>query len=112
MSTDSNQVPSTWTQRAKLAFGAFALIGAFFLIVEHGAHLFPYLPWLLLAACPLMHLFMHGGHGHHADHTGHNGHGRPGTDSSLTSTAQSGPTNDRAAARSAGDQCVRGGGQP
>jgi hypothetical protein len=22
------------------------------------------LPWLLLAACPLMHAFMHGGHGH------------------------------------------------
>jgi hypothetical protein len=26
------------------------------------------LPWLLLAACPLMHLFMH--HGHH-DHESH-----------------------------------------
>lgn len=23
-----------------------------------------YLPWLLVLACPLMHLFMHGGHGH------------------------------------------------
>jgi hypothetical protein len=27
------------------------------------------LPWLLLAACPLMHLFMHHGSGHH-DHGG------------------------------------------
>jgi hypothetical protein len=36
----------------------FAVIGAFFLIAEHRAHLFPYLPWLLLAVCPLMHLFM------------------------------------------------------
>ena len=26
--------------------------------------LLSYLPWLLVLACPLMHLFMHGGHGH------------------------------------------------
>jgi hypothetical protein len=24
-----------------------------------------YLPYILLAACPLMHFFMHKGHGHH-----------------------------------------------
>jgi hypothetical protein len=39
---------------------------------EHEAHirgLFSYWPWLLLLACPLMHIFMHGGHGHA-------GHGR------------------------------------
>jgi hypothetical protein len=24
-----------------------------------------FLPYLLLAACPLMHFFHHGGHGHH-----------------------------------------------
>ena len=39
-------------------------IGAFFLLTEHTAHLFGALPWLLLLACPLMHLFMHSGHGH------------------------------------------------
>jgi hypothetical protein len=27
----------------------------------------PYLPWLFLAACPLMHMFMHHGHGRHHD---------------------------------------------
>jgi hypothetical protein len=37
------------------------------LIAEHWAHLLPYLPWVFLAACPLMHLFMHGGHGHRHD---------------------------------------------
>lgn len=45
----------------------FLIIGAFFLVTEHRAHLFgwfPYWPYLLLLACPLMHLFMHGGHGH------------------------------------------------
>ena len=49
----------------KLAFIVFAVIGAFFLIAEHRAHVFPYLPWLLLAACPLMHVFMHRGHDRH-----------------------------------------------
>lgn len=47
----------------------FIAIAGFFLITEHRAHLFPFLPYLLLLACPLMHLLMHGGHG---------GHGRQG----------------------------------
>jgi hypothetical protein len=37
---------------------------AFFLISEHTAHVLGALPYLLLLACPLMHLFMHHGHGH------------------------------------------------
>ncbi len=48
----------------------FLAIAGFFLVTEHSAHLalaIPYLPWLLLLACPLMHLFMHHGHGSH-DH--------------------------------------------
>ena len=61
---------NVWSSRAKLAFAVFAVIGAFFLIAEHRAHVLPYLPWLLLAACPLMHLFMHGGHGGHEGHHG------------------------------------------
>lgn len=50
-------------------FWGFALVAAYFLYTEHRAHLFAALPYLLLAACPLMHLFHHhGGHGdHHAD---------------------------------------------
>lgn len=32
--------------------------------IEHQAHLLGWLPWLFLLACPLMHVFMHGGHGH------------------------------------------------
>lgn len=47
-------------------FWAFALIGAYFLITEHRAHLYEYLPYVLLLACPLLH-FMHGGHGGHGD---------------------------------------------
>jgi hypothetical protein len=44
----------------------FLVLGGFYLIAEHRAHLWlalPWLPWLLLLACPLMHFFMHGGHG-------------------------------------------------
>lgn len=33
----------------------------------HGAHLLGFLPYLLILACPLMHIFMHGGHHHHKD---------------------------------------------
>lgn len=44
----------------------FALLGVigYYVITEHSAHLFAALPLLILAACPLMHLF-HGGHGGH-----------------------------------------------
>ncbi|CAX23054.1 protein of unknown function [Methylorubrum extorquens DM4] len=48
----------------QLVLVAFLLIGAFYLLTEHRAHAFGVLPWLLLLACPLLHLFMHGGHGH------------------------------------------------
>ena len=44
----------------------FALVGGFLLSAEHRAHAIGVLPFLLiLALCPLMHLFMHGGHGGH-----------------------------------------------
>ena len=46
---------------ATMFFG-FVAVAAYFLIAEHRAHIVPFLPLLLLAACPLMHLFHHGGH--------------------------------------------------
>lgn len=48
----------------------FSVIG-FYLITEHRAHLFGALPWLILLACPFIHIFMHRGHGGH-DHSSHN----------------------------------------
>jgi hypothetical protein len=51
-------------RRGRWVFLGFAAIAAFLLFTEHRAHVLGLLPWLLLAACPLMHLFMHGGHGH------------------------------------------------
>jgi hypothetical protein len=54
---------------------AFLVIGGILLWTEHFAHALGYLPYLLILACPLMHMFMHGGH------DGHGGHGhRPRTD--------------------------------
>lgn len=53
--------------RTNIALAVFLAIAGFFLVAEHRAHLsawFPYWPYLLLLACPVMHLFMHGGHGH------------------------------------------------
>ena len=46
-----------------LVLCGFLLIAAFFLLTEHTAHVLGALPYLLLLACPLMHLFMHHGHG-------------------------------------------------
>jgi hypothetical protein len=51
---------SRW--RYNLVFWVFLGIALFFLWTEHRAHFLGALPYLLLLACPLMHLFMHGGH--------------------------------------------------
>ena len=58
----------TWSIRVKVVFIVFAAIAGYFLLAEHRAHLVAFLPWLLLAAGPLMHIFMHHGHGYHRGH--------------------------------------------
>ncbi|MBI1775875.1 MAG: DUF2933 domain-containing protein [Proteobacteria bacterium] len=57
-----------WRTPYGIVLCGFLGVAAFFLITEHTAHVFGALPYLLLAACPLMHLFMHHGHGHHSRH--------------------------------------------
>ncbi len=37
------------------------------LFVEHAEHILPFVPYLVLLLCPLMHVFMHKGHHHHSD---------------------------------------------
>ena len=49
-------------------FWAFLAIAGFFLVAEHRAHVIEYLPFILLLACPLLHLF-HGHGGHAGDKT-------------------------------------------
>ena len=61
--------------RSMLVFLAFAGIALFFLLGEHRIHALGWLPLLLLLACPLLHMTMHGGHG--GGDSGHGGHGSP-----------------------------------
>jgi len=54
--------------RVGLVLVGFLVIAGALLFTEHQAHVLGLLIWLPLLACPLMHLFMHGGHGHHGGH--------------------------------------------
>ena len=67
---------SFWTSRSFLVFLALAAMGILLLWSEHRAHILGALPWLFLLACPLLHVFMHGGHGGHGGH-GYRQPGRP-----------------------------------
>jgi len=66
MTNEIEQQHSPWRSRGGMALAVFGAIAAFFLLSEHRAHFFGWLPYLLLLACPLMHVFMHGGHGGHS----------------------------------------------
>lgn len=48
-----------------LMIAAFAATLAYLFFGEHRVHLLGYLPFLILLACPLLHMTMHGGHGGH-----------------------------------------------
>ncbi len=80
----SDQVQAGWWRSPLgLVLCGFLAIGAFLLLTEHTAHLFGALPYLLLAACPLMHIFMHHEHGHH-----HGGHDRTQHDNRSSSLGE------------------------
>ena len=68
-----------WRTPFGIVLCGFLAVAGFFLITEHTAHVLGALPWLLLAACPLMHLFMHHGHGRHGskDHGDSSAERRP-----------------------------------
>ncbi len=77
--------------KTKWVFMAFLAIAAYFLVAEHKAHLsgyLYYLPYLLLLACPLLHVFMHGGHGRHGGNGKHGSH--PNDDSTQPDTQREG----------------------
>ena len=63
---------------ARLAFWVLVALALFYLLTEHQAHLFGWLPYLLILACPLMHIFMHRGH--------RRGHRREGPENEDKST--------------------------
>lgn len=70
---NDNDPPSAWSTYSRTVFIAFAAIALALIAYEHRVHVLGILPWLLILACPLMHMFMHHGHGGHPghDHSGH-----------------------------------------
>ena len=65
-----NNTSIRWTLITLLA------VAGLYLVIDHGQHLAPYLPFTFLLGCLAMHLFMHGSH-----HRGHNSHNDSGGDS-------------------------------
>ena len=62
---DRESAPRNFWSRGNIVLIVFLAIAGFYLITEHRAHVFGYLPFLLLLACPFLHMFMHRGHGGH-----------------------------------------------
>ena len=91
--THSEQIaaPPFWRARYALGLLVFGAIATYFLLSDHRAHFIGALPFLLLLACPLMHIFMH--HGHDGKGGDHQPHGS-NEQSSKKPWAQ--PTNDTA----------------
>lgn len=74
---DSRNGPPAGVRASRWVFWGFLLIGAYFLITEHRAHVIQFLPFALLLACPLLHFFH--GHGGHGGHGGHDEKDKKGT---------------------------------
>ena len=72
MTEHSHETPPSGGGYGRWVFWGFLLIAGFFLVTEHRAHLSGWFStygiWLLLLACPLLHLFHGHGHGRHGGH--------------------------------------------
>lgn len=73
-SSESQPRTGFWGSRYSIGLVALGAIAAYFLLAEHRAHFVGALPlpFLLLLACLLMHVFMHRGHGGHGAGGRHN----------------------------------------
>lgn len=69
---ESETPPGFWASRYAIGLLVIGAVAGYFLLTEHRAHFFGALPFLLLLACPLMHVFMHHGHDGHGHHQGDN----------------------------------------
>ena len=78
--------PPFWRSRYAIGLLVLGAVAAYFLLSEHRAHFFGALPFLLLLACPLMHMFMHGGHGGHGG-----GHGDHASGRQAGASSEAGP---------------------
>ena len=57
---------SFWSSKHGFVALLFIAAVSYFLLIEHRQHFFEWLPYLIILACPAMHLFMHHGHGSHS----------------------------------------------
>ncbi len=80
---DRDNAPPFWRSRYAIGLVILGAVAAYFLLTEHRAHFFGALPFLLLLACPLMHMFMHGGHGGHGGGHGDHSDGRQSASSPV-----------------------------
>ena len=71
-SQDGSEPKGFWSSRYAIGLLVMGAVAAYFLLAEHRAHFFGALPFLLLLACPLMHVFMHRDHGKHGGEQGSN----------------------------------------
>jgi hypothetical protein len=60
-----------WERKWMLLAASLGVVVAFFVLREHWSHALGLAPYLLLLACPLMHLF----HGHGGHRQGQHEHG-------------------------------------
>lgn len=71
---ECTHMASTLPKRAgSLAVATLAIMVVYYLLTRHAAHTFGALPYLLILACPLAHLFGHrhrhgNGHAHETSH--------------------------------------------
>ena len=90
-----NEPHETWlfSKGTVVACAVVAVIGLL-MLTGHRAHVLGALPYLLLLACPLMHIFMHGGHGHrshyHAHHADSAGETTDGDHTESSTTTEQG----------------------
>ena len=69
MPDHEHHTPRKGRSRGTWVLIGFLAIAAYFLLSEHRAHFLAWLPFVLLLACPLLHLLHgHGGHGSHGGH--------------------------------------------
>ena len=71
--TDHHPKPPVLS-RGTIIAGIVLSVAGFLVYTGHGVHLLGFLPYLLILACPLMHIFMHG----HQGHGGSGCHGNSG----------------------------------
>ena len=78
-----NDAKGFWNTRYAIGLLVLGAVATYFLLSEQRAQLFGALPFLLLLACPLMHIFIHHGHGGQGSSKTDRDAGEPGANASA-----------------------------